>query len=67
MTYLICDALRLADLRRMDTVADTPAQAQQLAADLARRYGCTVHVLAVVGTVECPAREPQWVRPLADV
>ena len=29
--YIICDHLRLADLQRMDTSADTPAQAQAAA------------------------------------
>ena len=28
MSYLICDHLRLADLQRMDTAADTPDEAQ---------------------------------------
>ena len=64
MTYLICDAERVRDLQRMDTTADTPEQAQQLAAALAQQYGCRVYVLGVVGVVECPAREPQWVQPL---
>jgi len=64
MTYIIVDNLRHADLCRMDTVADTPAEAQKFAADMAKRYGCTVHVLAIVGTVECPAKEPNWTKPM---
>ena len=63
--YIICDHIRLADLQRMDTSADTPAQAQQAAAEMAQRYGCRVYVLGVVGVVgvvECPAREPQWIK-----
>lgn len=62
--YIICDHLRLADLQRMDTSADTPAQAQQAAAEMAQRYGCRVYVLGVVGVVECPAKEPQWTKPI---
>ena len=65
MNYLICDHLRLSDLHRMDTTADTPEQAQHLAAEMAKQYGCRVYVLGVVGVVECPAREPQWVQPMA--
>ena len=64
MTYLICDHLRLDDLQRMDTAADTPDEAQRKAADIAQRYHCRVYVLGVVGVVECPAIEPQWVKPL---
>ena len=65
LTYLICDAERVRDLHRMDTTADTPEQAQQLAAEMAKQYGCRVYVLGVVGVVECPATVPQWVQPLA--
>ena len=64
MTYLICDHLRLADLQRQDTAADTPAAAQHKAAELAKLYGCRVYVLGVVGVVECPAIEPHWVQPM---
>lgn len=64
MSYLICDHLRLADLQRMDTAADTPAAAQHKAAELAKLYGCRVYVLGIVGVVECPAIEPQWVQPM---
>ena len=64
MPYLICDHLRLADLQRMDTAADTPADAQHKAAELAKLYGCRVYVLGVVGVVECPAIVPQWVHPI---
>ena len=66
MTYLICDAERVRDLHRMDTTADTPAQAQHLAAGMAQQYGCRVYVLGVVGVVECLATAPQWVRPIGD-
>lgn len=62
--YLVCDALRFGDLQHQDTAAMTAEQAQQAAAEMARRYGCRVYVLGVVGIVECPARDPQWVRPL---
>ena len=31
MTYLIVDAIRLSDLRRMDTTAETTAQAKEAA------------------------------------
>lgn len=64
MPYLICDHLRLADLQRQDTRADTPADAQRLAADMAKEYRCRVYVLGIVGIVDCPAIEPQWVQPL---
>ena len=64
MPYLIVDAIRLADLCRMDTVAHTPADAQRLAADMAKEYRCRVYVLGIVGIVDCAAIEPQWVQPL---
>ena len=64
MTYIIADHIRLADLQRMDTSADTPAEAQAKAAELAKLYGCRVYVLGVVGVVECPAIVPQWVQPI---
>lgn len=54
--YLVCDALRFGDLRHQDTAAMTAEQARPAAADMA--------VLGVVGIVECPARDPQWVRPV---
>lgn len=65
MNYLVVDHLRLSDLLRQDTPAETPADAQQLAADMARRYGVRVYVLGVVGMVECPAKELKWVRPVS--
>ena len=65
MTYIIADRLRMDDFKRMDTSADTPADAQAKAAGLAKKYGCRVYVLGVVGVVECPAKEPQWVKPMA--
>ena len=64
MNYIIADHLRLADLREMDTTADTPEEAQRLAAEMAQQYRCRVYVLGVVGVVECPAREPQWVQAM---
>jgi hypothetical protein len=63
--YLVCDALRFGDLRHQDTAALTVEQARQAAADMAQRYGCRVYVLGVVGIVECPAKEPHWLRPMA--
>ena len=66
MNYIIADAERVSDLRRMDTTADTPEQAQQLAAEMAQQYGCRVYVLGVMSVVECPAREPQWVQPIGE-
>ena len=65
MSYIIADHIRLADLQRMDTSADTPADAQAKAAELAKQYGCRVYVLGVVGVVECPALEPAWTKPMA--
>ena len=64
MKYLICDSKRAGDLQRMDTTAATPEEAQRLAAEMAQQYGCRVYVLGVVGVVECPAREPQWVQAM---
>jgi hypothetical protein len=67
-TYLIVDAIRLHDLRRMDAVAHTPAEAKALAEAMAKQYGITVTVLAPVGVVE-GAVEPRWEKaiPGADV
>lgn len=39
MTYIIVDNLRHADLCRMDTTADTPAEAQKLAAAIDQARG----------------------------
>lgn len=64
MTYIIADHIGLAYLQRMSTSADTLAAAQATAAKLAKQYGCRVYVLGVVGVVECPAIEPQWVQPM---
>ena len=36
----------------------------RLATEMAQQYRCRVYVLGVVGVVECPAREPQWVQAL---
>lgn len=62
--YIVCDALRFGDLQHQDTAAMTAEQAQQAAAEMAQRYGCRVYVLGVVGVVECPAKEPQWTKPI---
>ena len=64
MTHIICDHLRLTDFGRQDTIANTPAEAQQKAAEMAQRFGCRVYVLGIVGVVECPAIEPHWVMPI---
>ena len=64
MIYIIADHLRMDDFKRMDTSADTPAEAQTKAAEMAKLYACRVYVLGVVGVVECPAIEPQWVQPM---
>ena len=67
-TYLIVDAIRLQDLIRMDTTAQTPAEAKALAEAMAKQYGTTVTVLAPVGVVD-GAVEPRWATaiPGADV
>lgn len=59
MAYLIVDAIRLQDLMRMDSTAQTPAEAKALAESMAKQYGVTVTVLAPVGVVE-GAVEPRW-------
>ena len=64
MQYVIFDYIRAYDIERMDTSADTPAEAQAKAAEMAQQYGCRVYVLGVVGVVECPAIVPQWVQPM---
>lgn len=66
--YLIVDALRLQDLLRMDTVAQTPGEAKALAEKMAKQYGVAVTVLAPVGEVS-GAVEPRWATaiPGADV
>lgn len=61
--YLIVDAIRLADLLRMDTVAQTVAEAKAAAEAMARKYGTTVTVLAAVGEV-AGVVDPQWAKPL---
>lgn len=61
MTYLICDHLRLADLHRMDTTALTVADAKQAAEAMAKRFGCTVTVLAPVAVCE-GGIEPRWTK-----
>jgi lysozyme family protein len=60
LTYLICDAIRYADLKRMDTTAETLADAKAAAEEMARKYGVTVYVIGVVGEVE-GAVNPHWV------
>ena len=62
--YLIADYIRMYDLERMDTPAETLEEARRLAEDMARRHKCKVYVLAVVGVVECPASEPSWTKPM---
>lgn len=64
MQFLIADHLRKDDFDRMDTTADTPAEAQRLAEEMSRQHKCKVYVLAVVGIVECPAIEPNWTKPI---
>lgn len=59
MTYLVCDAIRLADLKRQDTAAETVAEAKREAEAMAKRYGVRVYVLAVVGEVEGLV-DPRW-------
>ena len=61
MSYLIVDALRLADLQRMDTCTPTVAEAKLEAEAMAKRYGTAVTVLAAVAVCEGSV-EPQWTR-----
>ena len=61
---LVCDALRFGARAGQAPAAMTAEQAQQAAAEMAQRYGCRVYVLGVVGVVECPAKEPQWTKPM---
>ena len=49
MTYIIADRLRMDDVKRQDTSADTPAEAQRLA-DLQR---AVAEVWARQATVAC--------------
>ena len=62
--FLIADYIRLYDLERQDTPAETPEEARRLAEAMARQHKCKVYVLGVVGVVECPAIVPQWVQPM---
>ena len=64
MQFLIADYIRLYDLERMDTPAETPEEAQRLAEPMAKSHRCKVYVMAVVGVVECPASEPSWTKPI---
>ena len=64
MNYLIADYIRLYDLERQDTPAETPEEARRLAETMARQHKCKVYVLGVVGVVECPALEPSWTKPM---
>lgn len=59
MPYLIVDAIRLADLCRMDTVAHTQDDARRAAEEMSKLYGCTITVLAPVAVCE-GAIEPRW-------
>ena len=63
MTYLIVDAIRLSDLRRMDTTAETTAQAKEAAEAMATRFGATVTVLAPVAVCEAGIK-PRWTKEL---
>lgn len=60
MTYLICDAIRYADLKRMDSTAEKISEAKAAAEEMARKYGVTVYILGVIGEVE-GAVHPHWV------
>ena len=64
MQYLVADYIRLYDLERMDTPAETPEEARRLAEAMAKEHRCKVFVLAVVGVVECPASDPSWTKPI---
>ena len=64
MQYVMFDYIRAYDIERMDTVAETSAEAQRLAEAMAKEHRCKVFVLAVVGVVECPASEPAWTKPI---
>lgn len=59
MNFLICDHFRLGDLRQSDTTTDTPEQARVEAEAMAKKYGCKVYILQVVGEVEGVV-EPRW-------
>lgn len=61
MTYLICDQYRLADLTRQDTTAETVSEAKTAAEAMARKYGCRVYVIGVVGEVEGQV-SPHWAK-----
>lgn len=58
--YLVVDAIRLSDLGRMDTTAQTLQEAKAAAEDIARKYGTRVYILGVVGEVEGMV-DPHWV------
>ena len=66
MTYLIVDAIRLADLHRMDTIAHTPDEAKALAEEMAKRYGTMVTILAPVAVCE-GGIEPRWTQDFPQV
>lgn len=61
MQYLIVDSIRLADLLRMDTTAETQAEASLAAEEMAKRFGCPVTVLAPVAVCEGSV-EPRWTK-----
>lgn len=61
MPYIIVDALRLDDFMRMDTTAQTEAEARLAAEEMAKRFGCPVTVLAPVAVCE-GAVEPRWTK-----
>lgn len=66
MKYLIVDAIRLADLSRMDTVAHTPEEARQAAEEIAKRYGTQVTVLAPVAVCDGGV-VPRWTQDFPQV
>lgn len=53
------DAIRLADLRRMDTHCESVDEAKAAAEAMAKQYGGKVFILAVVGEVE-GVLNPTW-------
>lgn len=66
MEYLIVDAIRLADLCRMDTVARTPEEARQAAEEMAKQYGTQVTVLAPVALCDGGV-VPRWTQDFPPV
>jgi hypothetical protein len=52
VSYLVTDAIRFADLCRMDTCCESVDDAKTSAEAMAKKYGGKVFILAVVGEVE---------------